>query len=133
MRILIADDSKLIRERLAMLIEEIPDVEVINQVEDTPLAIKSIKEFMPEIVILDLRMPGGGGLSALTQIKKEEPPPKVIVLTNYSYPQLRKKCMEEGADFFLDKSNEFEKVIEIIKDLIKQSLDISKSELVNNA
>lgn len=45
--------------------------------------------------------------------------PIVIILTNYPYPQHRKKCMEERADFFLDKSTEFEKIIEIFKCLLR--------------
>jgi len=69
-------------------------------------------------VILDIRMPGGSGIDVLEDIKKINAAPIVIILTNYPYPQYRKKCMAAGADYFFDKSSEFEKVTEVLKKLI---------------
>jgi DNA-binding NarL/FixJ family response regulator len=54
-------------------------------------------------------------------ILKNEPVPLVIILTNYSYPKYWKKCMDLGADFFFDKSAEFEKVTEVCEQLIQYS------------
>jgi DNA-binding NarL/FixJ family response regulator len=70
-------------------------------------------------------MPGGSGIDVLSKIKKDRSAPMVIVLTNYPYPQYRKKCMDCGADFFFDKSTEFGKVIEVIESMAGQSKSIT--------
>ena len=62
-------------------------------------------------------MPGGSGIDVLQEMKKNNQTPLVIVLTNYPYPQYRRKYIEAGADFFFDKSTEFDRVGEVSKQL----------------
>lgn len=64
------------------------------------------------------KMPGGNGIDVLQNIKKSKPAPIVIMLTNYPYLQYRKKCMKAGAEYFFDKASEFEKVNEVLENLI---------------
>ncbi len=118
MKVFIVDDSAVVCERLETMLSEIPEVEIIGQAGKPVEAIKSIQSLNPDVVILDIRMPGGSGIDVLEYIKKDNLDPTVIILTNYPYPQYRKKCMERGADFFFDKSTEFEKIIEVIKKLM---------------
>ncbi len=66
-------------------------------------------------MILDIRMHGGSGVDVLKKIKKRGEFPRVIMLTNYSYPQYHRKCKALGADFFFDKSTKFEKILEVLK------------------
>ena len=117
MRVLIADDSEVVCQRLIAMLSELPEAEVVGQATNSSEAISSIQELRPDVVILDIRMPGGSGIDVLRTIKKNDSAPRVIVLTNYPYPQYRKACMDAGAEFFLDKSTEFEKVTELIKQL----------------
>jgi len=117
MRVLIADDSEVVCQRLIAMLSELPEAEVVGQATNSSEAISSIQELHPDVVILDIRMPGGSGIDVLRTIKKNDSAPRVIVLTNYPYPQYRKACMDAGAEFFLDKSTEFEKVTELIKQL----------------
>jgi DNA-binding NarL/FixJ family response regulator len=117
MRVLIADDSEVVCQRLIAMLSELPEAEVVGQATNSSEAISSIQELRPDVVILDIRMPGGSGIDVLRAIKKNDSAPRVIVLTNYPYPQYRKACMDAGAEFFLDKSTEFEKVTELIKQL----------------
>ncbi len=117
MKVLIVDDSAIMRERLEAMLSEITELENISQAEDSLEAIRTFEKLHPEVVILDIRMPGGSGIDVLREIKKGAQPPLVIVLTNYPYPQYRRKCMEAGADFFFDKSTEFDKVTEVLKQL----------------
>ena len=119
MKVFIADDSDIVRERLKEMLSEISEVEIIGEAGDGEEAIKSILELHPDVVILDIRMPGGNGIDVLQAIKRGDAAPTVIMLTNYPYPQYRKKCMDLGADYFFDKSNEFERVMEVIEQLIK--------------
>ena len=72
-----------------------------------------------DVVILDIRMPGGNGLDVLRRMKLEKNAPKVIVLTNYSLPEYKEAAMKLGADYFFDKSTEFEKVRMVLKKLLK--------------
>jgi DNA-binding NarL/FixJ family response regulator len=116
-KVLIADDSAVVRQRLAELISEIERVEVVSQAGDALEALAAIEETTPDVAILDIRMPGANGIEALAEIKKERPAPVVIMLTNYPYPQYRKKCLDAGADYFFDKSTEFERVVEVIAQL----------------
>jgi DNA-binding NarL/FixJ family response regulator len=117
MKVFIADDSSVLRERLSEMLSELPGVEIMGYAQDVPGALTSIKTLQPDVVILDIRMPGGSGVDVLQDIKKDNKTPMVIVLTNYPYPQYRKKCMDLGADFFFDKSTEFEKVTAVFKEL----------------
>lgn len=115
MRLFIADDSKLLRDRLVDLLEGLDGVEIIGQAKDTIEAIESIQRLKPQVVVLDIRIPKGNGIKVLEAIKKDEQPPVVIIFTNYPYSQYRKKCRDAGADFFFDKSTEYEKLIETVK------------------
>ncbi|HDZ28166.1 hypothetical protein LCGC14_0688620 [marine sediment metagenome] len=121
MKVLIVDDSILLRERLTAMISELPEIEIIGQAENAQNAINSIRILKPDVTILDIRMPGGNGFEVLENIKKDKWHPLMIVLTSYPYPQYKKKCLDSGADFFFDKSSEFQKVIEVLKKFIKES------------
>jgi DNA-binding NarL/FixJ family response regulator len=115
--VFIADDSALIRERLPGMLAEITGVEVMGQAADGIEAINSVRELKPDVVVLDIRMPGKNGMEVLQELKEFEPAPCVIILTNYPYPQYRKKCLAMGADYFLDKSADFDGLFTVIKQL----------------
>ena len=115
MRLFIADDSEILRVRLVDMLSEIEGIEIIGQAQESLDAIESIQKLNPHVVILDIRMPRINGIKVLEAIKKDDHSPTVIIFTNYPYPQYRKKCMDLGADFFFDKSTEFEKLIDTVK------------------
>ena len=117
MRIVIADDSSVVRQRLVRMLGDVIGVEVVGQADDVPLARNLVETLKPDVAILDIRMPSGSGADLVPNLKKLSPAPKVIMLTNYAYPENRKKCMDGGADYFFDKSTEFQKVVAVLKDL----------------
>jgi len=119
MRVFLVDDSAVVRERLRAMFSELAEIEIIGEAQNPPEATSSIEKLKPDAVILDIRMPGGSGIDVLQDIKKDNQAPMVIVLTNYPYPQYRRKCMDAGADFFFDKSNEFDKIAEVFKQFIR--------------
>lgn len=119
MKVFIVDDSACVLERLVTLLSELAEIEVIGQAKDASEAEKSILKLKPDVVVLDIRLPGGNGIGVLESIKKYKPAPVVIMFTNYPYPQYRQKCLAVGADFFFEKSTEFEKVSEVLKKLIQ--------------
>lgn len=120
MKVLIVDDSEIVSERLKAMLGEIPDVETIGQAKDPLEATRSFQGLNPDVVILDIEMRDGSGINVLQKMKSDNRSPLVIVLTNQYYSQYRKKCKDAGADFFFDKSAEFDKVAEVLKHL-KQS------------
>jgi DNA-binding NarL/FixJ family response regulator len=119
MRLLIADDSAYLLERLAEVFSEVSGVEIIGQAKNVNEVIKEVERHRPDLVILDIKMPGGNGFSALEQIKQREDPPVVIMFTNYPYLQYRKKSMDLGADYFFYKAIEFNNLIDLIKELVQ--------------
>ncbi len=117
--VFIADDSQMVCERLVEMLSALEGIRVIGQAGNTRDAIYSIHELDPDVVVLDIQMPGGGGIDVLKHIKEDKPSTLVVILTNYPYPQYRKKCMDEKADFFFDKSTEFHKVKGVCSELLQ--------------
>ena len=113
-RVFIADDSLIVREHLVTMLDELSRIVIVGQAETVAEAIKGILEFQPDVVILDIRMPGGSGIDVLQRVKQAEVTPIVIILTNYPYSGYRQKCLQAGADFFLDKSTEFDQIPELL-------------------
>lgn len=115
MRVLIVDDSAVVRERVTTLLSEVESVEVVGHAETVREATTSLEALRPHVVILDIRLTDGSGIDVLTYIKQHRPELKVIMLTNYPYPQYRKKCLEAGAEFFFDKSTEFDQIATVVR------------------
>jgi DNA-binding NarL/FixJ family response regulator len=121
MRVFIADDSALLREQLFGLLSAQVGIEIVGQSQYALEAFHAICELAPDVVILDIHLIGGSGIDVLRRIKRLEGAPIVIMLTNSTTPPYRRKCMQAGADFFLDKSREFENVGAIIQSLSDRS------------
>ena len=114
MKVLIVDDAILIRRNLVRLVDQLDNVTSIAEATNVPEGIRMVKEYKPDVIILDIRMPGGSGFDVLKYVRKQPEHILVIILTKYSTDAFREEASIDGADYFLDKSTEFEKVIEII-------------------
>jgi DNA-binding NarL/FixJ family response regulator len=120
LKVYVVDDSALLRERLVGILTELDHVEVIGEADDRDQAIIEVTKLKPQVVILDIQLRQGNGIEVLTQIKKGQPSPTVIILRNHPYPQFREKCMSTGADYFFYKATEFTKVKEVVRLLASQ-------------
>lgn len=109
-RVLIADDSTHVRRRLVALLGELEHVCVVGEAEDVGHTLQQVDQLHPDVVVLDINMPGGTGIKALKHIKRTHPATEVIMLTNHADAFYRRACTEAGALFFFDKSIEFERV-----------------------
>ena len=118
---IIADDSALIRERLFGILSKFERIDLIEQAKDTSEAEDKIVRLNPDIVILDIRMPGGGGFEVLKTMKKKNLKSCVIILTSYPYPQYHDKSLELGADYFLHKETDIKKLGEILSGIIMKN------------
>jgi DNA-binding NarL/FixJ family response regulator len=120
MRILVAEASHAIFERLSELLASLPGIDITGHTTDVPRTMRCFAERRPDTVILDLNIAGGNGIDVLKSIKRTHPETAVVVLTRFAYPQYRVKCMDLGAHSFLDKSMEFEKVPTLIRELAEK-------------
>jgi len=118
MKVFIADDSKIVVDRLADLLRDVRGVEVAGQAGDALEAVRCIRQVNPDAVILDLQMLGGSGLDVLRAIRPDHPGLYVLICTNYAYPQFREECLSAGANYFLDKSTEFDKIPDILREVL---------------
>ncbi len=118
MKVFIADGSKFGLQRLLALLNDIKHFELAGYAAEAVSAIVSIRTTKPDVVILDLEMRGADtGIRVLKTIKEELPATTFIILTNASGEQYRNRCKELGAEFFFDKSAEFQKIPETIERL----------------
>ena len=113
-QVLIVDDSQPIRERLAALLTESTHIRIVGQAGNAEDGWKAVQFLQPDTVILDIRMPGSTGIALLKKIKSHYPQVTVIMLTNFDDPQYRRQCQRLGADHFLNKTLEFEKIVDTI-------------------
>lgn len=118
MRVLIVEDSRIVRERLtAMLADLAPGIEQVVEARDPAEARERFRSVRPDVVLLDVRMPGGDGLDVLQEIKRLTPSPIVLVLTNTPFAQYRQACAQAGADYFFDKSGDLAPMREVLRRL----------------
>ncbi|MCK5650458.1 MAG: response regulator transcription factor [Gemmatimonadetes bacterium] len=115
--VVIVDDSDIVRQRIRSMLTPRPHVEIVGEADDIASGREIIEEQKPDVVVLDVMMPGGSGLELLEGVKDGPEPPVVIVLTNYPYSVFRRRAMELGAEYFLAKSSEFGRIAEILEDL----------------
>jgi DNA-binding NarL/FixJ family response regulator len=117
----IVDDSQVVRERLAAMIADGKGIILAGTTGDPKEAVTAIRRLRPDAVILDIQMPGMNGIQVLRQIKEDRPSTVVIMLTNYPFEPYRRECAEAGADYFLHKSTEFEKINEILETVVHKN------------
>lgn len=118
MKCLIVDDSKLMQDRILEVVEKISGIEIVGQAKNSLEAYQMFNKYNPDLVILDIRLPGENGVQILEKLKKINNFVKIIVLTNYPYPQYRNKCLELGAESFLHKSDEFDQLPFVLENIV---------------
>lgn len=101
--VLLVDDVPVVREALRWLIEDEADLRVIGEAGDGPEALHRAAELLPEVVILDVELPGLDGYEVARRLKGLTPPPIIIFLTVHSDTPARLRAFEVGADGFAEK------------------------------
>ncbi|WP_051509995.1 response regulator [Hylemonella gracilis] len=117
MKILVVDDSELIRLRLVRQIAALPGVERVLTASGCMLAQHLMASLQPALVVLDLLLPDGDPVRLIPQFKLDHPQLKVAVLTNDATDYNRRRCLQAGADWFFDKSTEFEQLLAQLRQL----------------
>lgn len=96
-RVLIVDDHHLVREGLAALLEVKPDVEVVGVAADGNEAVAKARELHPDVILLDLIMPNKDGITAIREIREENPGAKILVLSSFSQADQVRAALDAGA------------------------------------
>jgi two-component system cell cycle sensor histidine kinase/response regulator CckA len=117
--VLIVDDSAEIRTRLGEMLSPLPGIVRVDAVDSAADARRAIQAQPPDVVVLDLHMPLGSGFQVLQALRAAPTPVTTIVLTNDPSPQWRRSCIQAGADFFFDKSAEFQRTIDVVAGLAR--------------
>ncbi|HTE42985.1 MAG TPA: response regulator [Steroidobacteraceae bacterium] len=117
LRVLVVEDSALTAEQLCDLIKTIPFSIDCTTVATEQDALARAAESIPDAVVLDLRLKQGNGFSVLRQLAASKPKPRIIVLTNYALPKYRELSLLSGADYFLDKARDFEKLSGLLESM----------------
>jgi two-component system NarL family response regulator len=102
-RVMLVDDHLAFRKGMAALIESEPDLRVIAEAGDGPKALEIYRQSKPDVVLMDLRLPGMGGVEAIIAIRKEFPDARVIVLTTFDMDEDIFRAMQSGAKSYLLK------------------------------
>jgi len=119
MKVFVVEDSAAVRERLVEMIREVKDIEVVGEAATYDTAVAGIIDTRPDVAVLDIKLANetGSGIDALIEVRKTLPGIRAIILSNYSTPQHLKASADAGAEYFLDKSIDFERVAEILQQM----------------
>ena len=114
-RVLLADDQPLMLVGLAILIGDTDDLEVVGQAGDGREAVRLVRELRPDVVVMDIRMPGMDGIEATRQATAEPDPPRVLVLTTFDDDEYVYGALRAGASGFLLKSMALDAILDAIR------------------
>jgi len=118
LNVLLVDDVKLILQKMKMFLSIVPSVNKVDTADTADEAFSLLESNRPELVVLDVNMPGTSGIDMLRKIRaSDQPQPIVVMLTNQKERLFRDTCLELGADYYLDKSTDFLCIPEIIREM----------------
>lgn len=114
-RVVVVDDHPVVRDGVVATISAAPDLEVVGQAEDGPTAVQVTAALAPDVVVMDLRMPGGGGVEAVREMKARGLTSDVLVLTTYDTDSETVAAIEAGATGYLLKDCSAETLVGAIR------------------
>lgn len=126
-RIVVVDDHPLYREGVARTLADDPDITVVGQGGDTDSAVDLAARLKPDLVLLDLSMPGGGGIEALQRIRALDNPPKAAILTVSEDDDDVMRALKAGAAGYLLKGIGARELVAIVKDFLRGQTYVTPS------
>jgi len=117
MKIFLVEDSPAVLERLLELVREVEGAEVVGDAASFDTAVAGISSTRPDVAILDIKLADGKGtgIDVLNRVRPALPALKAIVMSNFATPQHMKASADAGAEYFLDKSADFERITAILE------------------
>jgi DNA-binding NarL/FixJ family response regulator len=122
LRIATVEDSPIVAQRLQAILSDLHDVQFAGNATNIADAQRLVREEKPSVVILDIHLkenaPHHSGMDLLYDLRGNYPGMVIIMLTNLSSAQYKTKCLQLGADYFFDKTSDFEKIPEVLMGLV---------------
>jgi two-component system response regulator YesN len=118
MKVLIADDTNLIRERLQEMVSVSRQLEVVGSFANGTNTLEGLRTLKPDLAIIGLEMTGLNGIEVLKEIRKENSSLVYIIITLFSSEFYREMAMEAGADYFFSKPDDFKKVARVMVEMV---------------
>jgi two-component system response regulator DevR len=103
LRIVLVDDHEVVRLGLRSLLERQPDLMVVGEAETAQEAVSAVESLAPDVVVLDIRLPGRSGVEACAEIKRRRPETKIVVLTSYAEDEVLLDAIAAGAEGYVLK------------------------------
>lgn len=125
-RVLIIDDHQLVRNGLKKILESSGDIEVVGEGASGEEAIELAREYEPDVVLMDVNMPGIGGINAAKQIRRNQPKTQIIVVTAMSQEAFSYSLQEVGVLGFLSKSSNPDEMIESVHTVVGGEIYMSR-------
>jgi DNA-binding NarL/FixJ family response regulator len=130
-RILIAEDYQLLRQGLRAMIEDASDFVVVGEAVDGKEAVQKAVALQPDLVVMDLSMPGLNGIEATIQIKRRMPHVRVLALTVYHTDEYVREALKAGADGYVLKDTSYDELLHAVRSVISGKRYISPDVSVN--
>ena len=124
-RVVIADDHLVVREGLKLILETEEDFELVGQAHDGVTAVQLVREVEPDLILMDLRMPGMGGIEAIEQIHDTNPDTAVVILTTYDEDDLMIRGLQAGARGYLLKDVDRETLFHTMRAAVRGNTVLS--------
>lgn len=135
-RVLIVDDHALVRMGIRRLLDDLPDIDVVAEAENGEMALAMVKLHQPDVVLLDMKMPGIDGWEVTRRLKKTSPQVKVIAVTALSNEPLPSRVLQLGAMGYLTKESGLEEMAAAIRKVVKGekylSAEIAQKMAINS-
>jgi DNA-binding NarL/FixJ family response regulator len=114
-RVLVVDDHAVVRAGLAAILGCAPDLDCVGTAGDAAGALEMVESLTPDVVLLDVSMPGGDGVSVTRELRRRGLPVRIVVLTSFSDPELVVDVVQAGADGYLLKDSEAEAILDGVR------------------
>lgn len=124
-RIILADDHNLVRAGIRVLLERIPGVEVVGEAAEGQEVVRLVEEKKPNIVLLDVGMPGLSGIEVMIRLKKERPDLKVVMLTGHTSEEFVVRALQNGASGYMLKGATVEELEGVLKVVLNDQVYVS--------
>jgi DNA-binding NarL/FixJ family response regulator len=126
LQIILVDDSEPMRERLAASLTALEGVEIIGQASDVPSGMRLLEARHPDVLIMDVELPGQSGMDLLKIAHRRKFAPVIVMFSIHDHPKLRKLCEDNGATHYFHKLTQFDNVADLCRALVAQRCEQGK-------